>query len=299
VHYTKGAGKMKNFARKTRFLFFLIFIINSIYFSQEVSGEASIVNTQIQQLIDNLLINVGDEKISIAVLSFETTAGRSEARGLGEAATILLNQNLINIPNISVVERQRLQNIIEEIGMSQAGLTSDEIEVGHLLNVEFLIAGAVADLGNRFLIAARLVEVETGNILQSASIEIPSNSFISVSSELVVIKKYPITAAFRSMILPGWGQFYNDKPRKGSIILGAELLMAGSTISSFILFKQSKDAYDRTTQRNVATDNYSEMEKYAQLNWVSLGVMGSIWLYAIIDSYIDSRRQIKKFQSKK
>ncbi len=282
---------------KTSILFISILVNYQIASGQDVSSDSLIVETQINQLAENLFQNLENQKITIAVLPFETTEGRTEARGLGEAATILLNQNLINIPNISVVERQRLQDIMKEIGMSQAGLTSDEIEVGHLLNVEFLIAGAVADLGNRFLLAARLVEVETGNILQSASIEIPSNSFLSISSELVVIKKYPITAAFRSMILPGWGQFYNDKPRKGSIILGAELLMAGSTISSFILYKQSKYAYDRTTQRNVATDNYSEMEKYAQLNWVSLGMMGTIWLYAIIDSYIDSRRQIKQFQS--
>ena len=289
---------MKNITIHTGLLFVLLLSLNNICFSQETSVETSIVNSQIQQLVDDLLTNVPDENIGVAVLSFETTEGRTEARDLGEAAAILINQNLISVPNISVVEREKLEDIIEEIGLSQTGLTSDEIEVGNLLNVQFLIAGAVADLGNRFLLAARIINVETGNILQSASVEIPSNSFLSISSELVMIKKYPITAAFRSMILPGWGQFYNDKPRKGSIILGSELLMAASTISSYILYKQSKDAYDRSTQRDVASDNYSEMEKYAQINWVSLGVMGGIWLVAIVDSYIDARNQIKQFRSK-
>ena len=289
---------MKNITIHTGLLFVLLLSLNNICFSQETSVETSIVNTQIQQLVDDLLTNVPDENIGVAVLSFETTEGRTEARDLGEAAAILINQNLISVPNISVVEREKLEDIIEEIGLSQTGLTSDEIEVGNILNVQYLIAGAVADLGNRFLLAARIINVETGNILQSASVEIPSNSFLSISSELVMIKKYPITAAFRSMILPGWGQFYNDKPRKGSIILGSELLMAASTISSYILYKQSKDAYDRSTQRDVASDNYSEMEKYAQINWVSLGVMGGIWLVAIVDSYIDARNQIKQFRSK-
>ena len=289
---------MKNITIHTGFLFVLLLSLNNICFSQETSVETSIVNSQIQQLVDDLLTNVPDENIGVAVLSFETTEGRTEARDLGEAAAILINQNLISVPNISVVEREKLEDIIEEIGLSQTGLTSDEIEVGNLLNVQFLIAGAVADLGNRFLLAARFINVETGNVLQSASVEIPSNSFLMISSELVMIKKYPITAAFRSMIFPGWGQFYNDKPRKGSIILGSELLMAASTISSYILYKQSKDAYDRSTQRDVASDNYSEMEKYAQINWVSLGVMGGIWLVAIVDSYIDARNQIKQFRSK-
>ena len=289
---------MKNITIHTGLLFVLLLSLNNICFSQETSVETSIVNSQIQQLVDDLLTNVPDENIGVAVLSFETTEGRTEARDLGEAAAILINQNLISVPNISVVEREKLEDIIEEIGLSQTGLTSDEIEVGNILNVQYLIAGAVADLGNRFLLAARFINVETGNVLQSASVEIPSNSFLMISSELVMIKKYPITAAFRSMIFPGWGQFYNDKPRKGSIILGSELLMAASTISSYILYKQSKDAYDRSTQRDVASDNYSEMEKYAQINWVSLGVMGGIWLVAIIDSYIDARNQIKQFRGK-
>ena len=290
---------MKKIAIHTGFVVVLLSALNTVCFSQDTSVETSIVNSQIQQLVDDLLINVPDNDFGVAVLSFETTEGRTEARDLGEAAAILINQNLISIPNISVVERERLEDIIEEIGLSQTGLTSDEIEVGNILNVQYLIAGAVADLGNRFLLAARIINVETGNILQSASVEIPSNSFLSLSSELVMIKKYPITAAFRSMIFPGWGQFYNDKPRKGSIILGSELLMAASTISSYVLYKQSKNAYDRSTQRDVASDNYSEMEKYAQINWVSLGVMGGIWLYAIVDSYIDARSQIKQFRSKK
>ena len=92
-----------------------------------------------------------------------------------------------------------------------------------------------------------------------------------------MIKKYPITAAFRSMIFPGWGQFYNDRPKKGGIILGAELFAAGSAISSYILYKQSKAAYDRATQRDIASDKYLEMEQFAQINWASLGVMGTIW----------------------
>ena len=290
---------MKNIAKYNSVLLFLFLAVNNICLGEESSGESSIVNTQIQRLMDNLLTNLPDKDIGVAVLSFETTEGRTEARDLGEAAAILINQNLVNIPNISVVERQRLKDIMEEIGMSQAGMTSDEIEVGNLLNVEFLIAGAVADMGNRFLLAARFINVETGNILQSASVEIPSSSFLSISSGLVMIKKYPITAAFRSMIFPGWGQFYTDRPKKGGIILGAELLFAGSAISNYILYKQSKAAYDRAAQRDLASDKYIEMEQYAQINWVSLGAMSSIWLYAVIDAYIDARKQIKDFKSEK
>ena len=151
--------RMKADAKYNSFLLFLFLSLTNICLSQESSGDSSIVRTQIQQLMDNLLTNLPDEDIGVAVLSFEMTEGRTEARDLGEAAAILINQNLVNIPNISVVERQKLEDIMKEIGLSQTGMTNDEIEVGNLLNVEFLIAGAVADLGNRFLLAARFINL--------------------------------------------------------------------------------------------------------------------------------------------
>ena len=47
------------------------------------------------------------------------------------------------------------------------------------------------------------------------------------------------------------------------------------------------------------SDKYIEMDQYAQINWISLGAMGSIWLYAVVDSYLDASKQIKDFKSKK
>lgn len=267
-------------------------LVNNTVYSEESSHETSIVNSQIKGLVEDLLINVSDEKTGIAVLPFETSEGRSEARDLGEAAAILISENLVQKPNISVAERSKLKEIVDEIGLSQTGLTTDEIEVGNLLNAEYIITGAVADLGSRFLLAARFIDVETGNVLQSTSVEIPSQSFLSISSSLVVIKKFPITAAFRSMIIPGWGQFYNDQPRKGSILLGAELIAAAAAISTYMLYKQSKGHYDRAEKRQVAAQYFDEMEKHAQMNWASVGVFGSIWLYALLDSYLEAREQI-------
>ena len=77
------------------------------------------------------------------------------------------------------------------------------------------------------------------------------------------------------------------------------MLFAGSAISYYILYKQSKSAYDRATQRNLASEKYIQIEQYAQINWVSLGAMTSVWLYAVIDAYLDARKQIKDFKSEK
>ena len=47
------------------------------------------------------------------------------------------------------------------------------------------------------------------------------------------------------MIIPGWGQFYNNKPAKGGVLLGIELLSAGSAVMHYLLYRQSQNAYER------------------------------------------------------
>ena len=267
-------------------------------FCQSTTSDSLVVITQITRLADHLIEDRVDETMRIAVLPFEATKGMPEAHGLGEAAAMLLNQVFLEKENITVIERQRLKEVLEEIGLSQTGLTREEIKVGQLLNVDYLIAGAVADLGSRFLVAARLVEVQSGSILKSTSMELPASDFLSVSSRLVPVKRYAITAAFRSMMLPGWGQFYNNKPTKGSILLGSEIVSTIGTIISYILYKQSKDAYERANTRAIALQKYDEMDKYSKINWTCLGLMGAVWLYSVIDSYIDARHDIKEFQER-
>lgn len=274
----------------------LLLLTGSLLIAQENTAESSVVSSQIQRLVDDLLSDRSHLKMGIAVLPFETSEGRSEARDLGEAAAILISENLVKNPNYSVAERAKLQSIMEEIGLSQTGMTENELEVGNLLNAEYIITGAVADLGARFLLAARMIEVETGNIMQSSSVEIPSKNFLNVSSKLVVVKKYSITSAFRSMIIPGWGQFYNDQPKKGSFLLITELLAVGATAASYTLYKQAKGQYDRSTDRQLSVQYFNEMDKNAQMNHIGGAVAGVIWFYAFVDSWVVAAMQIKDAQ---
>ena len=283
--------------KKTIFIIILIFfiLISGNLFGQKMSNDAMIVVSQINRLTDNLLSSVGSDQCRIAVLPFEFNRERIETKGLGEAAAILISKALVNKKNIIVIERQKIKEIVDEIKLSLSGLTQNELKAGELLEVDYLIAGAVTEIGSNFLIAARLVKVESGNIIQLSSIDMPAYNFVNVSSNLVQIKRYPITAAFRSMIIPGWGQYYNDRPGKGNFILGTELLFAGAAISTYLLYRQSKDGYDRAQERSVAVDKFKDMEKYSKINWISLGAMGIIWLYAIIDSYKDANDLLKRY----
>jgi len=215
------------------------------------------------------------------------------------AATILVNASLVHFDDVVVIERDKLENVIAEMKLSLSGLTQGNLEVGELLDANLIITGAVADLDTRFLIAARLISVESGQVLRSASAEVPASNFMSVSEGLAVVKRYPSTAAFRSVIVPGWGQFYNDKPIKGSVLLGAESFLAISTIVSYLMYKQSLNNYERADNSELAQSSYDKTEAYSKINWASLGALGAVWVYGIMDAYMDSRSQIKAYTQNK
>ena len=76
----------------------------------------------------------------------------------------------------------------------------------------------------------------------------------------------PRRAMLRSLVLPGWGQFYNGKKVKGSVIALAEV---GSAVAYFVRRDQLKNA--GSSERNVYF-------------FTTIGVV----LYGMADAYVDA-----------
>ncbi len=60
----------------------------------------------------------------------------------------------------------------------------------------------------------------------------------------------PRGAMLRSLALPGWGQFYNRRPVKGSLIAAAQV---GSTVAFFVRRNQlnNRPSVDASLERNI------------------------------------------------
>lgn len=110
------------------------------------------------------------EKLNIAVndLSVE---------GMESAASPLLSDRLRNdlfrTGDFNVLERSEMEVILKEQGFQQSGCTTDEcaIEIGKILNVSHIIAGTIGLLGKMYMISVRVIEVSTGKIAHTASVD--------------------------------------------------------------------------------------------------------------------------------
>ena len=107
-------------------------------------------------------------KQTVAILDFE-------GRGINqmESATLTdrLMSEMVNTDAVIMVERNQMNEILQEQGLQQAGCTSSECaaEVGALLGVQNMVSGAFGKLGNTYTVDAKMFSVETGATIRSSS----------------------------------------------------------------------------------------------------------------------------------
>jgi len=102
----------------------------------------------------------------IAVVEFK-------ALGLSKQnATILTDRLMIELfrtKQFKVLEREMLDRIIDEQKFQLSGCNSDEclVELGQIANVEQIVGGSISKLGDVYSISARLISVETGELIRT------------------------------------------------------------------------------------------------------------------------------------
>lgn len=103
-------------------------------------------------------------QVPTAVIDFE---GKGITQTEASALTDRLRTELFNV-GFQVMERGLMEEILTEQGFQQTGCTSDEcvVEVGKIVGVRQMVGGSIGKVGNVFSVSARIVDVETGKIIQ-------------------------------------------------------------------------------------------------------------------------------------
>ena len=86
------------------------------------------------------------------------------------ALTNRLRVELFDTGRFVVLERGRMQDILEEQGFQETGCTTTDclVEVGQLLNVQHMVAGSVSKVGDVYSIEIRIIDAQTGEITAAA-----------------------------------------------------------------------------------------------------------------------------------
>jgi len=107
----------------------------------------------------------------IACAEFTDLAGNQtpEAKLFTERITTELSM----IPEIELIERTQLEKVLREQNFSHSGIVDSKTaqEMGKILGVDVIICGTVADVGRKWEINVRAIEVKTGKIILGARVK--------------------------------------------------------------------------------------------------------------------------------
>jgi len=250
-------------------------------------------------------ITYAQEKTNIAVLELDASGiSKSDASVLSDR----LRTELFRTQKFIVLERDKMNEILNEQGFQMSGCTSTEcvVEAGKLIGVQMMVAGNVARIDDMITLNIRLIDVGSGEVIKTATEDcecqlkdVLTRSLGNVSLDLAgtpartsssQIKKYqtrqsefvniknhvdyksPVTAFSGSFFLPGiaLGQYYNGDYVKGAAI---NVLVIGSVIAS--------------TMEIGGSDDHIK---------ITFPLIGITYLYSIIDAPVSANKKNKQLQ---
>jgi TolB-like protein len=119
-----------------------------------------------------------DRRPGVAVLRFDNGGSHGEQAEEGDFAALeiglqqMLLTELSQSTDLRIIERGRLNELLTEQGLAAEGRVNQAgaARVGQVVGARYVVLGSFTDLFGQFRMDARVVDVETSDILESESV---------------------------------------------------------------------------------------------------------------------------------
>lgn len=159
----------------------------TLFLSLFAAGGISVATPRtVQQLAHVPEITVAPDKPAVGVLSFDNNTGKSDYDHLGKGISTMMANDLVAVDEIRVVERDRIADIVKEIDAQQTQRfdSSTAVKVGRMVGAEFVVTGAFIDIEDVMRIDTRVIRVETGIIVKTATVTGKKDKFLDLQKKL-------------------------------------------------------------------------------------------------------------------
>jgi TolB-like protein len=114
--------------------------------------------------------------IVVSVLPFEERGRVPDAAWLRKGLPDMLIAQLVRVPSLVVVQRERLEEVLREQRLQMSGRVAEEnaVHVGRLAGATVLITGSMTKIGSAIRFESQILGVEQGIVLGTASAEGPA-----------------------------------------------------------------------------------------------------------------------------
>ena len=233
-----------------------------------------------------------------AVTKFQELGAEPQRQQLGTVVASELENALLHDHSFVMTERLHLAAAMKELSLNEATGVDDKAgeKMAKLAGVDALVIGSVSQLGDSYRVTARVLAVNEGRVSASGEVNIDARGLIALSSDAVVLRSRS-GAVFRSVILPGWGQFYNRQQAKGIIVMTAIAGLGAGALTAQLLGLKSLSDYDAPDPRSGVCAGASDVPtcvqgfrttaegRFALRNYLLIG-LGAAWGLNVLDAYL-------------
>jgi TolB-like protein/TM2 domain-containing membrane protein YozV len=215
-----------------------IFIVLSALLATSLYAGNDIENS-IQSLCDSLTRHFPDSILNprLAVLPFTDNTGKNQGQAVAELAVNALQKQ----GKFKIVDRMEFQKAIAEIELGNSDMidSTAALKVGKIMAAPYLLTGTIGNLFGMCRINAKIIRTETTELMTAATIAVSPVALDGLTKELMNERNQVTPALFRSLVAPGWGQFYSNQPVRGGISLALCAAGVGGTV--YFIWKKETD----------------------------------------------------------
>ncbi len=143
--------------------------------------------------------DITEEEKVLALIEFKNMEDNGEHDYLASLISAVLREDLSHTEGITLVERSRIDSIINEQQLQLSGLTAedDALKAGRMLGSDYLSGGSFIVIGGEVLLDVTLINVETSKVLSFAS-RGSTDDLIHIAAEKIARELTGKTRVFRT-----------------------------------------------------------------------------------------------------
>jgi TolB-like protein len=100
--------------------------------------------------------------ILCSLLSFESRAGVKEEEA--ESITDMISEALQNTGRFTIVERKKMNAVVQEQGFQSIQSGEDAAKAGKILAVQKMFSGSIGMLGKKYIVNLKMIDVESSRV---------------------------------------------------------------------------------------------------------------------------------------
>ncbi len=120
----------------------------------------------------------------------------------------------------------------------------------------------------------------------AAEIEAGETSYVEAPVRYVLVPDRRTDAALRSMLVPGWGQFFKGHSTKGFVMTSAFAIAVGGAVFSHVKRERAEAAYRDETRPDRVSEKYETLNRWHKSRRGLIQAAALTWVVSYVDALL-------------